>query len=50
MNGIAVGPADPEPPAIGVRPEEVAETVSFLVADGDHLIGQVLHAAAGAVV
>ncbi len=50
VNGIAVGPEEAEPPAIGVRPEEVADTVSFLVADGQHFVGQILNAAAGAVV
>jgi len=50
VNGIAVGPLTADPPAMGVRPEEVAATVSFLVADGDHLVGQILNAAAGAVV
>ena len=50
VNCISVGPLDARPPQVSVRPEEVAETVMFLVTDGDHFVGQVLQAAAGAVV
>ena len=50
VNCISVGPLDLRPPQVSVRPEEVAETVMFLVIDGDHFVGQVLQAAAGAVV
>jgi 2-hydroxycyclohexanecarboxyl-CoA dehydrogenase len=50
VNCISVGPLDAKPPQVSVRPEEVAETVMFLVTDGDHFVGQVLQAAAGAVV
>ena len=45
VNCIAVGPLDR-----GVRPEDIAETVAFLVHDGDFFVGQVLTPAAGAVV
>jgi 2-hydroxycyclohexanecarboxyl-CoA dehydrogenase len=45
VNGIAVGPLDR-----GVRMADIAETVTFLVRDGDFFVGQVLTAANGAVV
>ena len=45
VNCIAVGPLDR-----GVRPEDIAETVAFLINDGDFVVGQVLTPAAGAVV
>jgi NAD(P)-dependent dehydrogenase (short-subunit alcohol dehydrogenase family) len=45
VNCIAVGPLDR-----GVRPVDVADTVAFLVNDGDFFVGQVLSPAAGAVV
>lgn len=50
VNCISVGPLDVTPPQVSVRPEEIADTVMFLVNDGDHFVGQVLQAAAGAVV
>jgi 2-hydroxycyclohexanecarboxyl-CoA dehydrogenase len=50
VNCISVGPLDATPPRVSVRPEEIADTVMFLVNDGDHFVGQVLQAAAGAVV
>ena len=50
VNCIAVGPLDAIPPNAAVRPAEIADTVMFLVNDGDHFVGQVLSAAAGAVV
>ncbi len=50
VNCIAVGPLDAKPPSASVRPSEIADTVVFLVNDGDHFVGQVLEAAAGAVV
>jgi 2-hydroxycyclohexanecarboxyl-CoA dehydrogenase len=50
VNCIAVGPLDATPPHAPVRPSEIADTVMFLVNDGDHFVGQVLQAAAGAVV
>jgi NAD(P)-dependent dehydrogenase (short-subunit alcohol dehydrogenase family) len=50
VNCIAVGPLDATPPSTSVRPDEIADTVVFLVNDGDHFVGQVLSAAAGAVV
>jgi 2-hydroxycyclohexanecarboxyl-CoA dehydrogenase len=50
VNCIAVGPLDATLPDVSVRPAEIAETVVFLVNDGDHFVGQVLQAAAGAVV
>jgi 2-hydroxycyclohexanecarboxyl-CoA dehydrogenase len=50
VNCIAVGPLDATPPSASVRPAEIADTVLFLVNDGDHFVGQVLEAAAGAVV
>jgi NAD(P)-dependent dehydrogenase (short-subunit alcohol dehydrogenase family) len=50
VNCIAVGPLEAAPPNASVRPAEIAETVVFLVNDGDHFVGQVLEAAAGAVV
>jgi NAD(P)-dependent dehydrogenase (short-subunit alcohol dehydrogenase family) len=45
VNCIAVGPLDR-----GVRPVDIAETVAFLINDGDFFVGQVLCPAAGAVV
>jgi NAD(P)-dependent dehydrogenase (short-subunit alcohol dehydrogenase family) len=45
VNCIAVGPLDR-----GVGPVDVAETVAFLINDGDFFVGQVLCPAAGAVV
>jgi len=50
VNCIAVGPLDATPPSASVLPSEIADTVMFLVNDGDHFVGQVLEAAAGAVV
>jgi 2-hydroxycyclohexanecarboxyl-CoA dehydrogenase len=50
VNCIAVGPLDATPPNASVLPDEIADTVVFLVNDGDHFVGQVLQAAAGAVV
>lgn len=50
VNCIAVGPLDAAPTSSSVRPDEIADTVVFLVNDGDHFVGQVLQAAAGAVV
>lgn len=44
VNCVAVGPLDR-----GVTPADIAETVVFLVEDGDFFVGQVLSAAAGAV-
>jgi 2-hydroxycyclohexanecarboxyl-CoA dehydrogenase len=51
VNCIAVGPLEPTP-AVGVpiRPDDVADTVMFLIKDGDFFVGQVLSPAAGAVV
>jgi 2-hydroxycyclohexanecarboxyl-CoA dehydrogenase len=46
VNCIAVGPAETE----RALATEVAETVIFLVNDGDFFVGQVFSAAAGAVV
>ena len=45
VNCIAVGPLDR-----GVRAVDIAETVAFLIKDGDFFVGQVLTPAAGAVV
>jgi NAD(P)-dependent dehydrogenase (short-subunit alcohol dehydrogenase family) len=45
VNCVAVGPLDR-----GVTPADIAETVVFLVDDGDFFVGQVLSAAGGAVV
>jgi NAD(P)-dependent dehydrogenase (short-subunit alcohol dehydrogenase family) len=45
VNCIAVGPLDR-----GVRAVDIAETVAFLINDGDFFVGQVLTPAAGAVV
>lgn len=50
VNCIAVGPLDATPQDASVLPSEIADTVVFLVNDGDHFVGQVLQAAAGAVV
>jgi 2-hydroxycyclohexanecarboxyl-CoA dehydrogenase len=41
-NGVAVGPLDK-----GVRPSDIAETVAFLINDGDFFVGQVLTPTAG---
>jgi 2-hydroxycyclohexanecarboxyl-CoA dehydrogenase len=48
VNCIAVGPL--ETPGRHVEPAEVADTVMFLVNDGDFFVGQLLSAAAGEVV
>jgi NAD(P)-dependent dehydrogenase (short-subunit alcohol dehydrogenase family) len=45
VNCIAVGPLDR-----GVRAADIADTVAFLINDGDFFVGQVLSPAAGAVV
>jgi NAD(P)-dependent dehydrogenase (short-subunit alcohol dehydrogenase family) len=45
VNCIAVGPLDR-----GVRAVDIAETVAFLINDGDFFVGQVLTPAAGTVV
>lgn len=45
VNCVAAGPLDK-----GVRPSDIAETVAFLINDGDFFVGQVLTPAAGAVV
>ena len=66
VNCIAVGPLGVEAaeegsgdvrsdagillPAQHVTPEDIADTVSFLVRDGDFFVGQVFNAVAGAVV
>jgi 2-hydroxycyclohexanecarboxyl-CoA dehydrogenase len=50
VNCIAVGPLEPHDGQDAVRPQDVAETVMFLVDDGEFFVGQVLSAAAGAVV
>lgn len=50
VNCIAVGPLEAASPTASVRPSEVADTVSFLVNEGEFFVGQVLSAAAGAVV
>jgi NAD(P)-dependent dehydrogenase (short-subunit alcohol dehydrogenase family) len=57
VNCIAVGPLEADArlsrqpaPNLYVLPTEVADTVVFLVNDGDFFVGQVLSAAAGAVV
>jgi NAD(P)-dependent dehydrogenase (short-subunit alcohol dehydrogenase family) len=50
VNCIAVGPLEGAPPYPPVDPADIAATVSFLVADGDHVVGQVLSPSAGAVV
>jgi len=50
VNCISVGPLHAPPPQVSVLPAEIADTVMFLVNDGDHFVGQVLQAAAGAVV
>jgi 2-hydroxycyclohexanecarboxyl-CoA dehydrogenase len=46
VNCIAVGPLE----ADNTLPAQVADTVVFLVDDGDFFVGQVFSAAAGAVV
>jgi NAD(P)-dependent dehydrogenase (short-subunit alcohol dehydrogenase family) len=51
VNCIAVGPLHESTKAtVHVTPDEVADTVMFLVDDGDFFVGQVLTPAAGAVV
>jgi 2-hydroxycyclohexanecarboxyl-CoA dehydrogenase len=51
VNCIAVGPLhETTKIAVHVTPDEVAETVMFLVNDGDFFVGQVLSPVAGAVV
>ena len=60
VNCIAVGPAADEaagraagkPVRSGgpLTPDEVADTVAFLIRDGDFFVGQVFEPAAGAVV
>jgi 2-hydroxycyclohexanecarboxyl-CoA dehydrogenase len=49
VNCIAVGPVNAQAPD-GVRPAEVADTVSFLVNDGDFFVGEVFCPVVGAVV
>ena len=44
VNCIAAGPLDL------VQPSEIADTVAFLVTDGDFFVGEVFNAAAGAIV
>jgi NAD(P)-dependent dehydrogenase (short-subunit alcohol dehydrogenase family) len=46
VNCVAVGPIE----ADHILPADVADTVVFLVNDGDFFVGQVFSAAAGAVV
>jgi 2-hydroxycyclohexanecarboxyl-CoA dehydrogenase len=65
VNCIVVGPTAVEPEHVpgtaadggaglplgrGVTPEEVADTVAFLIKDGDFYVGQVFEPSAGAVV
>jgi 2-hydroxycyclohexanecarboxyl-CoA dehydrogenase len=60
VNCVTVGPLDGEEtaspqwngvlPSLRVRPSQVADTVSFLVRDGDFFVGQVLRAVSGAVI
>jgi 2-hydroxycyclohexanecarboxyl-CoA dehydrogenase len=51
VNCIAVGPLHETTRAtVHVTPDDVADTVMFLVNDGDFFVGQVLSPAAGAVV
>ena len=51
VNCIAVGPLhETTRTTVHVTPDEVADTVMFLVNDGDFFVGQVLSPAAGAVV
>jgi 2-hydroxycyclohexanecarboxyl-CoA dehydrogenase len=51
VNCIAVGPLhETTRTTVHVTPDEVADTVIFLVDDGDFFVGQVLSPAAGAVV
>jgi 2-hydroxycyclohexanecarboxyl-CoA dehydrogenase len=50
VNCIAVGPLEGAPPYPPLDPADIAATVSFLVADGDHVVGQVFSPSAGAVV
>ena len=44
VNCITVGPVDL------LQPSEIADTVAFLVNDGDFFVGEVFNAAAGAIV
>jgi 2-hydroxycyclohexanecarboxyl-CoA dehydrogenase len=44
VNCVAVGPRDL------VQPSEIADTVAFLVNDGDFFVGEVFNAAAGSIV
>lgn len=51
VNCVAVGPLDETANAYErVKPSDVADTVMFLVDDGDFFVGQVLTPASGAVV
>jgi NAD(P)-dependent dehydrogenase (short-subunit alcohol dehydrogenase family) len=51
VNCIAVGPLhETTRTTVHITAEEVADTVMFLVNDGDFFVGQVLSPAAGAVV
>jgi NAD(P)-dependent dehydrogenase (short-subunit alcohol dehydrogenase family) len=51
VNCIAVGPLhETSRTPVSITPEDVADTVVFLVTDGDFFVGQVLSPAAGAVV
>jgi 2-hydroxycyclohexanecarboxyl-CoA dehydrogenase len=50
VNCLALGPLEGAPSAPPLDPDDVAATVSFLVADGDHFVGQVLAPSYGAVV
>jgi 2-hydroxycyclohexanecarboxyl-CoA dehydrogenase len=50
VNCVAVGPLESEGGHAAVRPDDVAETVLFLVHDGEFFVGQAMTAAAGAVV
>jgi 2-hydroxycyclohexanecarboxyl-CoA dehydrogenase len=52
--GMGFSPGQPAPHELPlrryVRPEEIADTVSFLIRDGEFMVGQVFTPAAGAVV
>jgi NAD(P)-dependent dehydrogenase (short-subunit alcohol dehydrogenase family) len=51
VNCIAVGPLhETTRTPVHITPDDVADTVMFLVVDGDFFVGQVLSPAAGAVV
>jgi hypothetical protein len=51
VNCIAVGPLhETTRTTVHITPDDVADTVMFLVNDGDFFVGQVLSPAAGAVV